>query len=45
MAGSGDFLVPDVRRVGVDDEPRLLVQLPAQGRQRRFAGLDAAGLG
>jgi hypothetical protein len=35
-AGSGDLLVPDVGRVGVDDQPRLLVQLPAQCRQRLF---------
>ena len=45
MAGSGDFLVPDVRRVGVNDDPRLLVQLPAQGRPRQFARLDAAAGG
>ena len=45
MAGSGDFLVPDVRGVGVNDEPRLLVQLPAQGRQRKLARLDAAAGG
>lgn len=42
MAGSGGLLVPDVRRVGVKDKPRLLVQLPAQRRQRQFTGLDAA---
>jgi hypothetical protein len=42
MAGSGDLLMPDVRRVGVNDKPRLLVQLPAQCRQRQFTGLDAA---
>ena len=41
-AESGNLLVPDVRRVGVDDKPRLLVQFPAQCRQRRFTGLDAA---
>jgi hypothetical protein len=45
VAGSGDFLAPDVRRVGVEDGPGLLVQLPAQGGQRRFAGLDAAAGG
>jgi hypothetical protein len=44
MAGSGDLLVPDVRRVGVNDEPRLFVQLPAQC-QRQFTGLDAAADG
>ena len=45
MAGSGDLLMPDVRRVGVNDKPRLLVQLPAQCRQRQFTGLDAAAGG
>ena len=45
MAGSGGLLVPDVRRVGVNDKPRLLVQLPAQCRQRQFTGLDAAAGG
>ena len=37
--------MPDVRRVGVDDEPRLLVQLPAQCRERQLTGLDAAAGG
>jgi hypothetical protein len=42
MAGSGDLLVPDVRRVAVYDQPSLLMHLPAQCRQWQFAGLDAA---
>jgi hypothetical protein len=42
MAGSGDLLVPDVRRVGVEDKPCLLVQLPAQCRQQELTGLDTA---
>jgi hypothetical protein len=34
-----------VRRVGVNDEPRLLAQLPAQSHERRLARLDAAARG
>jgi hypothetical protein len=45
MAWSGDLLVPDVRRVGVNDKPGLFVQLPSQSRQRQFTGLDAATWG
>ena len=45
LAGSDDLLVPDVRRVGVDEEPGLLAQFPAQCRERQFTRLDAAARG
>jgi hypothetical protein len=39
MVGSGDFLVPDVKRVGVNDEPRLTMSIGSA------AGAGSAGAG
>ncbi len=38
----GNHLVPDVRRVGVDLQPHLFAQLPAQRGLQGLPGLDAA---